>query len=507
MARRSSGRSSNQRSSRGNGSNKGLTILFIILGIVIVGVGIWFFTRKTDGAFSRATLDKYVEQQAELAPATLSPGAAVYLDFSNGMNYGYQSEGSSQALRSVVNKLTPLAESIKFFELAEDKITPMENMSQTALYNYIMSAGNYTRERAPIEAALRQIVDNNQPALLVTDYEEYNNGTIQLQPYATKYFISWLGKGNSIYFYKFDFNENGKEKHLYYTVFDVAGGELCSLVAQAFLNPVLAGLDMFVIGGHDFSYPMYSNYISSTQGGTYHNENGKDIISGTVETGEAEAFTSYARPVAGVNGDKNYKSVQTSLGTLAEYYPLTVAWSDILKNAEKMKQAGVPANMKYTHFLCNIFIDFNAQTAFKINAVEARAFVMDPVLAKFDPKGDIKKNKAALEEESAEEVLDVFTASFAPSTLPAAKGLDEISVDFDRRFNGSFSSGINPGALMKVNVVVASATPNLETAEPFFSWTGNPSLYASVKNTLESAEANPAGAVLISYYLKNKGVK
>lgn len=137
---------------------------------------------------------------------------------------------------------------------------------------------------------------------------------------------------------------------MYYTVFDVAGGELCSLVAQAFLNPVPAGLDMFVIGGHDFSYPMYSNYISSTQGGTYHNENGKDIISGTVETGGAEAFTSYTRPVAGVNGDKNYKSVQTSLGTLAEYYPLTVAWSDILKNADKMKQAGVPANMKYTHF-------------------------------------------------------------------------------------------------------------------------------------------------------------
>ena len=59
----------------------------------------------------------------------------------------------------------------------------------------MMNSVNYKKQRAPIEKTLERIILNNQPALLMTDFEEYNGGLIQKAAYAKKYFIDWLAKG------------------------------------------------------------------------------------------------------------------------------------------------------------------------------------------------------------------------------------------------------------------------------------------------------------------------
>ena len=102
-----------------------------------------------------------------------------------------------------------------------------EQEAQTELYNYIMDAKSY-QMIAPIEESLKQKTAGNKAALLVTDFEEYNEGQIQQQNFAKKYFIDWLNKGNNIVFYVFDYTENGKPKHLYFTIFDTADHTLLS---------------------------------------------------------------------------------------------------------------------------------------------------------------------------------------------------------------------------------------------------------------------------------------
>ncbi|MDE5875725.1 MAG: hypothetical protein K2H15_08755, partial [Muribaculaceae bacterium] len=193
-----------------------------LLGGAVLAVGMAIVLNSCGGdQFSRTYLDKYVETvDMEVAKSkALKPGTSVYVDFSDGMNHAYTTETSQNALRSVVNAFTGVSGETKFYSLADSKITPL-NETQTGIYNAIMSGANYTKTMAPIEETLKTIVNNRQAALLITDFEEYNNGVIQRQNYAKDYFISWLSEGYNIIFYKIDYSEKGAQKHLYFTVFD-----------------------------------------------------------------------------------------------------------------------------------------------------------------------------------------------------------------------------------------------------------------------------------------------
>lgn len=162
--------------SRGGSSKKGLIISLGIIGIAAIGLLIYFLIPKGGDNFSMKKLDKYVE---EMNPSTqVNPGASVYLDFSNGMIDAYATPEAQHVLKCVIDKLNGPKTGYEFFSLASDSITAMQNMSQTELYNRIMNPASYDQERAPIEATLRTIVDRNQAAVLVTDFEEYNNGRI-----------------------------------------------------------------------------------------------------------------------------------------------------------------------------------------------------------------------------------------------------------------------------------------------------------------------------------------
>ena len=48
-----------------------------------------------------------------------------------------------------------------------------------------------------------------------------------------KYFIDWLAKGYNITFYKWDFTEKEKSKHMFLAVFDDNANRLNSLIQNA----------------------------------------------------------------------------------------------------------------------------------------------------------------------------------------------------------------------------------------------------------------------------------
>lgn len=478
-------------------SSKALYIVIAVCALAVICVVIWKILSGPDEyRFVRSDLDEYVEltEKANL----LSDGMSVYCDMSGGMNYAYATPESKAILQAVIDKLAG-SEGVKFYSLAKGKIDTLTK-SHVDLYNHMLDPKNYYQQQAPIEKTLNQIVDKCQPALLMSDFEEYNGSVIHRAAYAKKSFIDWLAKGYNITFYKWDFVENSKKKKMFLAVFDDNAGRLNSLVKSA-IELSGSNIDTYVLGGRDFAYPTQTHYPSLKQGGNYHNKNGKDVVTAVVETGHKDAYFSYAKPLATATGAPGaFAPLNCLVGSYAEYYPLGVNWVDAINNAKVMQDPGVKKEDQYTHLLRDLHVDLSAQDGFSINGVEVRVFDMQPTMkAIHDAKGNI--SLAAIDSIAKEEINMVLTAGMQPSeSLP--RGWKEIYVDFDDKFTGSFIGGVPSSNLIRANIVISNASPEISKAEKFFGWDGNPSLANSVKETLTADSSHPEGRILYTYYLK-----
>ena len=494
--------------SRGGKTKKSIMpIMLLLVGLVAIGGVVWWILNSNDEyKFSRAHLDEYVKitQEANL----LGDGGAVYIDMSNGMNYAYANDQDKRILRSVVDKFAANS-GIRFYGLADNKITPIDK-SHTELYNYLLNAANYNLQKAPIEETLKTIVEKNQPALLMTDFEEYNNGVIHQSAYAKKYFIDWLNKGYNITFYKWAFQESGKQKNMFITVFDDNAYRLRALVDNA-VKEVSPNIDSYVLGGKDFAFPIMTNYISEFQGGNYHDKNGNDIITAVVADKGPEAYVSYSQPVATSTGKGAYDSLDNLYGAMAEYYPLGVNWADAVKNVELMKQnaeADIDFAKKsgFEHLFGHLFVNFGAQHGYKVEEIEVRVFDVHEVMKKVaeSMQNTVKDNanlKAQLDTlgKSSPEAVAVLVAAMKNSQ----DGVSEIFMDFHDKFNGTaFVGGIDPNHLLRANIVISKLSPDTAKAMSFFKWDGNESLAQSVIMTLNEPSCIPDGRIIYTYYLK-----
>lgn len=502
----------------GGGGNSGKKALFIILGVVvvaaIVGAVIWFLTRESD--FSRKTLDDYVAQQ-EGRPA-LNPGGAVYVDFSDGMNNAYTSEETRAALQAVVNALNGSSKQNTFYSVIDGKIEPMADMGVTDIYNKILSPASYTQQQAPIQKTLAQIVSKKQPAVFITDFEEYKGAGIEQGAYAKDEFIQWLAEGFNIYFFKWDFIENGKPKHLFFAVFDDNSEALYNKLYNA-IKSVSPNFETFVLPGRGYAYSEFVNYLSECKGGTYHNSKGVDVVSGTIEDCSESAFYKYTKRVADSTGKEAYLPGDIYAGHLAQYYPLTVTWSEIIKTAKAQADPGVPEADRYTHFLSKLYVNFTTQNAYNIRGIEARVFDVEEIVKASQPltdeqKAEMKKkgeNPDTIATPKDKELPDFFTAKVEPvqgtlnePDLWPKEGWQEILVDFDERFNGTLPGWTTMGNLIRINIVISSVSPvDKSVIDNFFGWAGNASLSESVYNAICSSNVSPVGQILMSYFIKN----
>lgn len=501
MARRSSHTSPSRRSrnNKKKSSSKFLYIGIAILAVAIVGTFIWWMTRTKGYQFQRADLDEYVE--ISQSPNLLEDGASVYVDMSDGMNFAYSTPESKAILQSVINKLAAVP-GVDFFSLADQKITPLE-MSHTELYNYMLSPGSYSLQRAPIESTLKDIVSKRKPALMMTDFEEYKGSVIEQAAYAKESFINWLAMGYNITFYKWAFTENGKQKLMFLAVFDDNANRLGSMVETA-VRMAAPTIETYVLGSRDFAYPTSTQYLSLKQGGNYHNSVGVDAVTAVSEKGGKEDYVSYSKPFASSTGTAGqFAPLDISLGEFAEYYPLGVRWADAIHNAKQRQAAGVPSEEQFTHLLRNLYVDFGSQDGFAIDNIEVRVFDMQETMKYISgarTSGDSISIKV-LDGINRPEINMVFTAGMeANRSLPA--GWKEIFVDFDEKFDGTFMGGNPATNLLRANIVISRATADIAKATSFFSWEGNPSLANSVKETLTASSSNPIGRILYTYYIK-----
>lgn len=493
----------NNSSRRGNGkssSSSSFKWILLLLLFVIIGLVGWLIVKIIGGgdddyAFNRRDLDKYVEitHQTNL----LNDGASVYFDMSNGMINAYRADVNKSTLQSVINKLAA-TDAIKFFRLASGAITPLEK-SHTDLYNYMLSNSNYGQQQAPIETTLDSIVKKRQPALLMTDFEEYHSGVIQRAAYAKKYFIDWLSMGYNITFYKWKFIEGGINKNMFLAVFDDNSNRLNSLIKEAVSTNQC--IETFVLGSRDFAYPTMTQYPSSKQGGNYHNNKGKDIVTAVLEGGGACDYVCYAKTIASANGKVGqFAPLSNLVGPFAEYYPIGVTWQDAIKNSQMMQDKGIREEDRFYHVLSELYVNFEAQDGYDINQIEIRTFDMQETMRAIS-----QSTYGELDSIDNHEINEIFVANMEGRTCPDLPEFEwkHIFVDFHEKFDGTFIGGKNSSNLLRANVVISNFSPNIEEAEDFFEWDNNPSLANSVKEALQASTSKPSGRILYTYYIKN----
>jgi hypothetical protein len=211
---------------------------------------------------------------------------------------------------------------------------------------------------APIEKTLKKIVDENRSALLVTDYEEYTPGhQIYQQAYATPYFEEWLKRGKDITFFVTDYKEGALDKHLYYTVFDDENHRLLKEIEDGLQgNP--QNYKRFTLSMHNYTISPKKGgtsgaYAGPCIGGTYHDGNGDDVVTGSVENGKDDGF--------------NFLQ-----GSRAELYTFDEDWQAIVDNARGQQEEEIPLQYRFRHLFQNLFADFSNADSYQIKGLAVR---------------------------------------------------------------------------------------------------------------------------------------
>ncbi len=423
----------------------------------------------------------YLEQQQEQKVTT--DGYCAYFDLSDGMLSAYSDPITKDNLKSIVNKITGNVTCEQVYALKNGMIEKLEK-SQTELYNYILNSRSYA-QMAPIEETLKQIVSDNKSAFLVTDFEEYTNGSIQHQNYAKKYFVEWLNKGFDISFFVMDYTEGKKSKHLYFTVFNSTNRTLFNDIESALDGKKEANYKRFNLTTDLITFDY--NYAAATRGGSYHDANTfEDIVSCTNETGKGNCYTIY----------KDFKS---------EFYPFEATWTDIVANAKSMSEEGnTPV---FTHLITGPVADFSLMSGYKVEKIDIRTCNIQNDFNKFTGYYEFCKSGTNADEEgkvllefdynkaggTISEVADLFTYSGKINN-----GKASVNIDFRPGFSGEIAN-MPANDLLRVDVVIAECRPKYNVIDELFAWDGNNSLADAVRNTLQ--EVNPQGNSIYTFFI------
>lgn len=453
----------------------GVVFLLVALLTVVILWATGVIKIGGDSGFAGKNMEAFVAEQIP-QHETAAEGRSFYIDFSDGMQWAYQNPVIRENVAGIVNKLNGTGE---FYTLANLEITPLGDLSSTAIYNKIVDVNSYANDQAPLEKALDKIVDDNKPAFLLTDFEEYHDGIIQQYAYAKDAFIKWMDKGNLVVFYVMDFVENNKAKKLYFAVFDDYSYTLVNDVEKAIEGK---GLEYKRFQLSNDSFPMARLYDKNTKGGNYHNSKGMDNVTRVKEDGTPDGY-------------------RVLEGFYAEYYPLAVgSWKEVVTNANEQKSAKTD---KFKHLIAERYVNLTCNTGYTIRQLGMEVLDVTGEYGKLFIKG----YKGSSE---AKKVHDMFTLA-DDGMVGSDAAAYEICVELDPKFDGMFSTPEEDKSLYRIDVTVADADVRLDILPDYFAWPGNNSLLESVRNALQTCNPdhhNPfnllpyKGTRVITFYVK-----
>ena len=458
-----------------------------------------------------STLTAYNDlKTGNVKPPKATP--AMYVDFSAGMYTAFGTPIIRELMAHCFNTL--LDSKLAVYKLVQGAVTPIAVSNGTQLGQLVNDPKQYLDRRAPIQAAVEKIVDSGNDALLVTDFEEWqNNAEITATAYLKIAFSKWLNAGNLITFYIADYREGKVSKHIYFTVFTRGKANGKSLIDR--LSSALTVLPThYTLSANP--YPIRTDYPNATIGGIFQDR-----------TAESEK-------------QKNVLDVQSDFinGSVSqqafEYYPLGVDWRTI-------EQAKTDYGDAFHELFRKLYIDLSNADSYTKPVLEVKAYAInddfehyaqsievakhrphivkgpngenrideeeqDPIaLACYEPNGKVK---AAFHYNPVDPLVlnDAFilNAALLANTQATDVKKTEIGIAFAPAFKASQIP--EPKGMMRIDLVIREATPN--TGNPIldkFKWTNaggvvNSALFESVKSTLE--DARPHNRIIYTYYIK-----
>ncbi|MCX2450002.1 hypothetical protein OQX61_01850 [Pedobacter sp. PLR] len=479
-----------------------------------------FFTKKDP--FEKAGFSVYDEglgKRIEAYHHTLPPNnttvktgnPAIYIDFSSGINKAFADPVIKRMMTDCFN--TVLAEKFDVFKLGSGEITALNVANTTELGQQVNDASQYADIYAPIQSAVEKIVEGNQDALLITDFEEWQKGNEVTNTAFLKIpFSKWLAKGNSIHFFIADYKEGAVDKHIYFTVFNTGRSNESSMISKL-ESKLAASTTRFDLS--NAAYKLQTKYAGENTGGIFYDEQSKN-------KNVLDLKNNY---VNGLKDGKHY-----------EFYPLGIDWKNIDKTHTAYAGQG-----QFNDFFRKLYIDLSNDDSYKFGDFEVKVSDVSTDFEQFAKSAEAKNHKPKLvkgnngETKVADNETDLIALScynadgklkedwdYKPlptnplndvfilnktlftNTRTSDPKNAEFGVSFDPKF--SLKNITNPDGLVKVDLVLNNASPQTDNAKlSKFQWVNakkvpNIALYESIKNTL--ADVKPANQVIYSYYIK-----
>lgn len=440
---------------------------------------------------------------------------SIYIDFSSGINQAFKKSEIKEKLIGSYNAL--FIDKPDVYRLGTRKVIPIKDVTPTALGQMIDDQDNYRDTFAPLQDAVDSIVEKNNDALLITDFEEWQNKTeITSTAFLAPAFSKWLTQGNSIHFYIADYPENKTFKHIYFTVFSYGNENGNSMLAK--LNGVLSPLTtQYHLSNKQYS--LSQHYSTATSGGIFYGES--ENISDNKKFLDLKEYY--------VNGMQK--------GNAYEFYPFGVDWKTIgnLKNTYKEK---------FKNFFRKLFIDLSDESAYTYGDFDVKVYDVSNDFIYFSKCKEVEKRKPKLERgksngenKFADDEKDLIALScyntsgivldewkYKPkemSSVPEVfvlnkdlfnntKNIDKKNTELAVAFHPNFSPAniSNPDGLIRVDIILTTATPNLKyTVLNELKWINsggveNKGLYNSVMATLQEPSVKPNNKTIYSYYIK-----
>jgi len=439
---------------------------------------------------------------------------SIFIDFSSGINSALKDKNIKDLISSCYNQLTGNG-MISVYKLGGHIVSPAL-ITDRSLPDSFYNPGSYGDIYAPIEAAVDSISRKENDALLITDYEEIQNGNeITEKSFLKKYFVNWLNKGNSIHFFVGPEYREGKiTKHIYFTIFNCGNADNNSMLTK--LSNALNSLPNYTLSNK--TYVLSTKYPNQKSGGIFYDQSGKTEKDKNVLDLKDNYFNGLSK--------RNY----------FEFYPFGLDWKFIDKT-----HATYQSQNQFPHFFSKLFIDLSNEDAYTYSNFDVKVtdatedFALfakcneasqhkpklaigtngeskfddnekDPVATTcYDTKGILKEKwkYKPIEVKNLPEVF-VLNKELFSNNKNSHKDNVEFAIAFDPKFN--IKNIPNPDGLMKVDIIINSATPNLTNPTlDKFKWKNskgieNKGLYESIKSTLD--DVKPLNKSIYTYYIK-----
>jgi hypothetical protein len=507
--------------------------------ITALGSGIVFFSScggcgggDTKTAFSNFHPEKEIEKyidgyySASLGESSnpKSGKSSVYIDFSDGLVQAYTKNPQNvQIIQAITNSIS--SPEMEWFALGNDSISKLPN-DLPVLYKKLSDANQYKDIMAPIKRTLEKITNENNDALLVTDFEEYrSDSTEDFSAYAKQSFINWLKKGNSITFFYTDGYEeiNNKSniksmKKLYYTVFTQGRSNENSMISK--VRDALKefnSIKEFTLNNNPYSVTNEYGGKDSTGLQNKQSKNWKNFNS------NACLDKKLPYEVIGINKEWD-EDVDTRVKNIIG------------------QENGI--------FLDKLYLNASDQSSYKLNKVAVKVYDATEDYKHFAACEEAKnhqpkmtKNKSKIDVWSKESKNDPIITTcyiedqtdlkkewiYDPNGANTLKTWDEVFSYDERIFsdhlrispekvelitnfhkNYNLKNIKNNTALLRIDYVIEDATFNSDNTQlNDFHWnsttqkgTTNNSLAQAIKISLQESSVSPKGKILYSYYIK-----